>query len=253
MIHAITHKKSRIYQRYLGRRDPDEKRVSAEDEITSLIMSPLAFMTSEAIGVFWTSLLENRFRDLDFPTAPVSSAKMHFWPRGSVEPDLFVELEWESRELRCLLVEFKWRSPLSGPDQLHKQWEEFLSDRERKNAYHIFIAPEVSEGNRALGRRDVWGGRLLLFSWTDVLARLQGLSKPEAKLLGACASEVISLFHLLNISPFLGFEYMNCQQETCSESPVFWRAIGGFSNMLAPLSRTPGANAEQSVFWRSNE
>lgn len=58
MLHAFSHKKSRLYQRYLGHRDEtSERRVTEEDEITSLMMGPLAFLSPAAITAFWIAVV----------------------------------------------------------------------------------------------------------------------------------------------------------------------------------------------------
>ena len=94
MLHAITHNKSRVYQRYLGHREPGEKRVSEEDEITALIMGPLAFLPASAIGAFWMALVK-KGKPEAFPEGPVAQAEMRFWPRKNrIEPDMLVELWW---------------------------------------------------------------------------------------------------------------------------------------------------------------
>lgn len=263
MIHAITRGKSRIYQRYLGRREHGELRVSEEDEITSLIMGPLAFMPSEAVGAFWTSLVERRNVDHRLPSGLVTFAEMYFWPKRyikskrHIEPDLLVELRWESGERRWLLVEFKWRAPLSGRDQLHRQWLEFLSNHERENAFHIFIAPEISEGHNALSIADVWGGKLLLYPWFDVLSTLRCMDKPGITLLSGWAEEVESLFQLLNIIPFRGFNNLSFQQNNYLTATLFWKAICGFENMSAPHSQNsclgPEFLSDSISIWRNHE
>lgn len=128
MLHAFCQQKSRLYKRYLGHREEGEKRVSEEDEITSLLIGPLDYLPPQASGSFWRALIEREISEsLTFPAGPIDRVRMKFWPRRSIEPDLLVELDWCTGERRLLLVELKWNAPLSGDDQLHRQWNEFLT------------------------------------------------------------------------------------------------------------------------------
>lgn len=247
MLHAITHRKTRQYQRYLGHRDDSEKRVPEEDEITSLIMGPLDFLPSSAIGVFWMNLVKWGNPEVEFPAGAVTEAKMSFWPRkGRIEPDLCVDLSW-GEEHRLLLVEFKWRAGLSGPNQLHKQWQEYLSQDERERAWHIFIAPSTSEGSNALSREDVWKGKLLLRSWFDVLNTLHALSGPDAQPLQRWSSEVCRCLDKLGIRPFRGFNRLSVPEVPQLQVPAFWRGFDGFAHLARP-EQFP-ANISHHVFF----
>lgn len=251
MLHAFTHNKTRLHLRYLGHREAGEGRVSEEDEITALIIGPLAFLPAQAIGVFWRALIEQKDRRLPLrlPAEPVDRANMRFWPRRGIEPDLLVELYWRSGKRVLLVVEFKWNSPLSGRDQLHRQWREFLNTDERDAAYHIFIAPEVSAGLNALGSDDIWNGRLLLRSWHDVLAVLSRLQGPNAELLGKWKEQVLAFFERLQITQFHGF--MTLATPTVpGAKPVFWNELNGFANLSHPT--VPGKSVQRPFFLWSN-
>lgn len=247
MLHAITHGKTRLHLRYLGHRDGTEKRVSEEDEITALIMGPLAFLPDSAIGAFWMALARWDSPEVEFPGGPVTHAKMSFWPRANrIEPDLRVELSW-GEEQRLLLVEFKWHAPLSGENQLHKQWQEYLSRDERERALHLFIAPDTSEGSSALSRDDVWKGRLLLRTWFDVLNALRHLAGPESLLLKRWSSEVIRCLERLGIRPFRGFKHLSAPEIVPQKAEVFWRGFDGFAYLAAP--ELPPLNVSQQAFF----
>lgn len=215
MLHAISQNKTNLHKRYLGHREKSERRVSEEDELTSLIMSPLSLLSKSAIGTFWKALIEWNEVDtlpIKLPDKPVENAMIEFWPRRYtekevLEPDMLVKLEWPSGAHINLLVEFKWRAPLSGERQLHNQWEKFLSDEERQNSYHIYIAPELSNGYKALDHKDVWNGKLLLRSWFDILNILT--QKPysiQTNELLTWSDHVCNLLEKLHIRPFNGFQ-----------------------------------------------
>jgi hypothetical protein len=137
-----------------GRLQTNETRVAEEDEITSTLIGPLAFLPPAAIAAFWGAVVHLRKPEYAFPAKAPTRAEMFFWPRRNrVEPDLHVELTWSNHTL-ILLVEFKWRAPLSGQDQLHDQWKTYLTPEERSRALHLFIGLDVSEASNALNRQD---------------------------------------------------------------------------------------------------
>lgn len=251
MLHAISRKKTKFYLRYLGHREKIENHVREEDELTSLIMSPLSFFPPHAIGLFWQRLLSIDHKQIP-PSGLITKATMEFWPRrGGVEPDMVVKLEWSSGERRCLLVEFKWRAPLSGADQLHKQWRNFLSEEEREHGYHIFIGPELSFAINALNRKDVWNGRLLLCSWLHILNLLRGLkNETDGQILFLWMEQVEGLLGLLHIHPFVGFNKIEHYQPLPSfpENWLFWACFFGFDN-LSP----PNNSMDYSTFFNTNK
>jgi hypothetical protein len=235
MLHAFNHGKSHLYKRYLGHREHGEKRVYEEDEITALIMGPLDYVPAPAAGLFWQGLLKCEGRSIHpaFPEAPVSHARMRFWPRRGIEPDLVVELGWPSGERRILLVEFKWNAPLSGKDQLHRQWLEFLTDAERADAYHLFIAPEISAGLNALSNEDIWKGQLILHSWISVLNVVRDLRVSEFTGLERWKAQMSRFLGKLGILRFQGFLSLS-SPTTISSASIFWRPLNGFGEIVTP-------------------
>jgi len=228
MLHAISNKKTRLYQRYLGYRDLEEKRVMEEDELTALLMGPLAFFPPRAVGNLWRTIIGS---PTDWPEGEPLRTRVEFWPRRicsghSIEPDMLVTLHWDGGVRRLLLVEFKWRAPLSGERQLHRQWTNFLTPDERALALHIFIAPEVSHGLNALANEDVWCGCLLLRSWLDILNGVQILREAAEAPLDEWARQISTVLGLLQIHPF-----------------------GGFQRLVPPISAPP----EHVGFWYGND
>lgn len=207
MLHAFSHKKSRLYRRYLGHRDETtEHRVAEEDEITSTLLGPLALLSPAAIAAFWGALVQLRNPEYAFPADTPTHAEMHFWPRkGRIEPDLRVELTWSTHS-QILLVELKWRAPLSGQDQLHQQWESYLDKDEQNRALHMFIGLDTSEAANALNRRDVWNGKLLMRSWFDILTAVSTIRTGPGLELRRWSEQVRLCLKLLAVEPFGGFE-----------------------------------------------
>lgn len=251
MLHALNRNKSKLYQRYLGHREPDEPRVAEEDEITALIMGPLAFLPPAAIGFFWTHLLQESCPD-QLPQEPVTAAQMSFWPRRPwtrVEPDLRVDLWWATQRL-TLVVEFKWRSPLSGEDQLHRQWNEFLTKDEQARAVHVFIAPDISEGVTARVSGDIWEGQLVLRSWFDVLNVLVAERQlATAALLKPWATEVVTFLQKLAIRPQRGFQNIAAPSVSLSSAEIFWKGLNGFNQIKVPDQ--PIVRAGTPIFFKS--
>lgn len=240
MLQAISQGKTNIYKRYLGHRENCE-RVSEEDELTALMLGPLEFMPENLSAIFWGTLL-SEYNVFPAPQKIPNGAKISFWPSRkafssgrTIEPDIVVDLKWSSGESLLLLIEMKWRAPLSGEDQLHIQWTEFLSEEERDNALHLFIAPEISEALKALGISDVWSGRLLAISWFDILSILQEkIRKSDLTYepLMHWMNQVIDLLDKLGIRPFRGFRGLELSKnKICKEANyLFWNGFDGFNS-----------------------
>lgn len=229
MLHAFSHKKSRLYRRYLGHRDDaTELRVAEEDEITSIIMGPLAFLSPAAIGAFWVGLIHLRNPEHKFPDGLPTQAQMYFWPRrGGIEPDLRVDLAWGS-ESRTLLVEFKWRAPLSGERQLHEQWGTYMKE-EQDRGLHLFIGLETSAASNALAREDIWNGKLLLRSWFDVLTTLPTVKTGAGLELKRWGEQVREFLNLLAVRPFCGFKDLPPTEIANVSGPIFFHPVPGQS------------------------
>lgn len=226
MLQAFSRRKSRLYERYQGHREPGERKVSEEDEITALIMGPLEYLAAEAQALVWRTILESNQSDapLPFPGTLVKDVQMHFWPRFTVEPDLLVELEWVCGTRRIILIEFKWNAPLSGQDQLHRQWNEFLSDEQRKHAIHLFIAPETSSAINAISDSDIWCGRLIRRSWPNIISSSLDLRFSPHRGVSVWSVHVIHFLKLLRLDGFQGFNHLQAPPKIDQDSTtIFFR------------------------------
>jgi hypothetical protein len=242
MLQAITRNKSNIHRRYLGHRDIDEYHVREEDELTALLLGPLELLPDNVNAYFWYQLLKTHgAQDLpdDFPTG----SRILFWPSRKtrygtrIEPDIEVVLLWPNGSNRTLVIELKWRAPLSGKRQLHDQWGEYLTADERKHGFHLFIAPETSAALRALSDQDVWRGKLIPLNWHTVLASLRSISacqQQEAKLLHAWSSQVTAVLTKLHIHEFNGFNSISTARHMEGleqKGLIFWRGFSGFDGL----------------------
>lgn len=223
MLHAITQKKTNIHLRYLGHREIGERRITAEDEITSLLLGPLAFMPYADIATFWQAIVN---RPESWPQGEVETARMSFWePREvpgekrNIEADLLVDLRWADGKRITLLVELKWRSGLSSENQLHDQWRAYRSDEHL--TLHLFIAPQVGEALEAKARKDIWRDCLLPISWQQILGRLAH-QKNVSPGLGRLLMQMENTLKMLQIKPFTGFSKLLLPTPTPAISPIFW-------------------------------
>ncbi len=219
MLHAVAQKKSRHYRRYLGDRDHDEGNVQSEDEITSSVLGPLSFMNAVDVHSFWLQVLFAPDRPSFLPETPPSKIDVAMWPRrdsniddGSVEPDVVINMTWANGTCRILLIELKWRAALSGDDQLRRQWMGFLTESERADALHLFIAPDISAGLQAINaaNNNVWstpdGFRLVLLPWSRIRSITSKLAKVDSSV-GPWARVVDKFLESIQIKKFTGFKF----------------------------------------------
>jgi hypothetical protein len=234
MLHAIEKSKTRISTRYLGDRDGIELRVSEEDEITSTILGPLDFLSAAENHRFWQRLLASVKHPNFLPSSQPSNVEFGFWERRiandnsrPIEPDAVVRMYWPDGSTRILLIELKWHAPLSGKDQLHRQWLQYLTEMERQTALHLFIAPNVSAGESARSNKDVWGDRkLVLLSWLHIRSVLSEFST-ETAAIGRWARVADQFLESVHIRKFRGFNYLFNEQVQLPEglpSSLFWHA-----------------------------
>lgn len=235
MLHAANQKKSKFWERYLGVRLDGERRVHAEDEITSTILGPLSFLPPIAIGAFWLAVIGRCSDGKDiFPEGLVTGASMQFWPaQYEREPDLRVELQW-GEETRIILVELKWESDLSPHNQLQLQWEACLDEEQRGTASHVFIGKDISGAMLQQSREDLWGGRLYLRTWFDILRTVSEINGPDSALLMPWAESVAGFLSLLGIRPFGGFADLVPPPFPDDRDSRFWSDYDGFDHLQAP-------------------
>jgi hypothetical protein len=253
MLHATAKNKSTLYRRYFGERDGDERKVYEEDEITSTIFGPLDFLCASDAHRFWLRVLESEGQPLFLPVASPQKISVAMWPRdsatdngNSIEPDMVITMEWADGDFRILLIELKWRAPLSGSDQLHRQWLHYLDDEQRAHALHIFIAREISAGAQALNNEEAGGNvwitkrnesRIVLLPWLRIRAVLDDFSKEDSAL-GRWAKLADQFLDRIQIGKFSGFNNFSSGISVPLQSPsnLFWSSthspVGASSKCL---------------------
>lgn len=186
MLHAIEKNKTRYYKRYLGHRDESEKRIPSEDEITSTILGPLEFLDAASTFQFWMQVFRKERLATNFPLEHPVRCECMLWPKNNgIEPDAHYKYFFNDGSRFDILIELKWRAPIIPKDELHRQWQTYLTDDARRNCWHVYIAPEISHGILAKGLEEldgrkignIWSigndDRLILVSWAlirDVLS-----------------------------------------------------------------------------------
>lgn len=232
MLHATAKGKTKFYERYLGKRDSTEHhKVYEEDEITSTIFGTLEFLPASDIYRFWSRVLQISGHAAFLPINSLDDVQLTLWPRrnavndgNSIEPDMVVSIKYADGVIRLLLIELKWRASLSGKNQLHRQWRNYLNDEERTQALHLFIAPEISAGAQAIAGGDVWGGsRLVLLPWLKLRAVFGELAKEESKL-GRWALLTDKFLSLVGIRRFAGFSHLTIPASVPTKNSycIFW-------------------------------
>jgi len=165
-----------------------------------------------------------------------------------IEPDAVVHMVWPDNVSRILLIELKWHAPLSGNNQLHRQWREYLTAEEREQALHLFIAPEISAGIQATENNDdygnVWlqGNRLIPISWLHIRSILNKLSNESLPLL-RWAHLANNFLEAIGIRKFAGFGYIKTNLSLPEYLPenIFWNQFSWnrFSNRPVVPSALP--------------
>lgn len=259
MLHAVFKNKTRYYRRYLGERDGE--RVHEEDEITSTTLGALDFLPIADCFQFWKDLIFTAGKQYVgfFPNSEIKNIDSQLWlRRGNIEPDGFIKLEFQNGECRYLLLELKWRAPLSGDNQLKKQWQDFLSNDEKPSTLHLFIAPEISAGLEA-DDDNIWGGgdakRLLLLPWVNIrnLFAIQNnkYCHPSTPL-GRWSSQVDTFLEKINIRRFRGFTTVlseaNFIHPMQIEGNCFWVGFGGFKSLTEEHFSTNSTGVETIFF-----
>jgi hypothetical protein len=244
MLHAFSHRKSSLYRtRYVGRKLKDNETIrrTQEDEITSIIFTPLSFMPTDDVGNFWLGLLSKKLTSVQNEKA--KSCEMQFWPSGKdrqnhkLEPDMYLSILLESGKIMHVVVELKWNAPLSNKDygnQLLLQWEDFFkySDNFPKSLnhsdkYHIFIGKETSDAIAAISEKNVWLNQannethLVAYSWFELLSLFKSDTNNNPNM-NNWLRLVGSFLENVGIRPFKGFAHLPIISEEHRGNPYIF-------------------------------
>jgi hypothetical protein len=266
MLHAVEKRKTKYFERYAGIRDGREKRVCEEDEIVSTIFGPLEFVDAASVFNFWTDVIQLERESTEFPVTLPVRCQFALWPRNNkVEPDAHFTFLWADNKRFDVLVEFKWRARLVPEDELHRQWQNYLTDDVRGNCWHVFIARDISAGLVAKGLEEVNGikigkvwqigndDRLILISWAqirDTLTRYRNRSDGLARW-------AVLIGHFLEEIGIVRFKGFADASRALPKGSVLHRSFyrgstHGFNGFGSAMTKLPvSANLFQSFFKES--
>lgn len=216
MLTAIDCKKTQFHLRYKkgGRTDitdlDEGRRITAEDEITSLVFEPMKYLPASDVAGFWKRLIP----DVSTPQKVTKAVEVKFWPsncdvedrEARREPDLRVDITWGDGSKQIFLVEVKWNGKLYE-GQLKKQWDQCLSDSDKRDAVHVYIGKSSNIGTE---RHE----RVKAKSWRDVQDVLNGYDG-DSEPVGRWASLASGFLGKITTSPFKGFEDIVWPGEGC--------------------------------------
>lgn len=227
MLHAIHKNKTRVYNRYKGHPTPDEKRVSEEDEITSIVFSPLTFMSPEDNAYFWHFISSKKLA-INKSSPPLSST-IEMWPSRTssetgnrIEPEILINLIYPDTKI-TLIVELKWNAPLSE-NQLQKQWCNFLESAEQENGVQIFIGRDTSTAIKAKEEPDKWidPNKLIILSWSEIIALLGSEDFKGSEILKSWSKLLCDFMSKLGIRAFKGFNELSDPHPVKITEPIFF-------------------------------
>lgn len=253
MLHAFNQKNVR---RVLLRGGDEHTIEKTEDAITSMVFSPIAFMSPPDALRCMLALLGPHLSK-HTPADEVTEHEVHFWPGGlsaagwrddtptRCEPDLVVIFHFANRASVAVIGEMKWdwRMPL---DELACELR-----RERVAVRQMTDAVQVQFGlAKYPPARNV--GSVPVFSWIEVASRLGRLARDyDVKAPRFWAEQVRHFLELADIKAFRGFGTAPLNHEWHADIS-FWKyrnhktAFRGFNRDCIDASRL-----EQAAFWSS--
>jgi hypothetical protein len=128
------------------------KEVLIEDEITSTIFGPIAYMKlDEAWKIIKSIAVHANILESNTPSAIPNYFKINFWPNHqknhqNVQPDIACRFQFDDKTACNILIEIKWRAGLYPPCELVRQWLTRPVPHERW--LHIHIVPHVTQGKK---------------------------------------------------------------------------------------------------------
>lgn len=225
MLHAFNIKNVRRVLATSGDEHTNDKN---EDAITSMVFSPLAFMTPEAALRMLEALVGEDLRRETKDRRPVRH-EMSLWPTGLVaagwggseesrcEPDLVVRFEFDEGRPVLVIGEMKWDWRVSAE---HLRQE---TDRERRSlagdpSDPVGVVFAITKFPLKEDIRDV-----VQLTWVNVHGRASFLARREPKTPGGEWGRLVSGFlEQAEQMDFQGFRAGDYPAVEASE-PLFWR------------------------------
>ena len=226
-----------------------------EDEITSCILGPLSYLPIEDVWKLFRAWLP--YKEEMWPTDIPTDMEFSFWPNlkngGRIEPDLLVKFSRNGDHILNVLFEIKWDSPISGKDELAKQWD-ILPDKQKQITFHIYLVKNTGRGNRELGQslsdfpknsqKKLWRNRLVCIGWRSLLEVLFYNRPRFGTAMNLWAEGVIAFLRRRGQTTFTGFKWLSKEMvSTAPEKEIFWKSPQWFLKWEKVLPN------DSMIFW----
>lgn len=220
MIHAFNQKNVR---RVLMRDDQEHTVEKTEDAITSMVFSPLAFMSAP-----------DALRCLQAIVGTVGegvpcSHLLELWPQGlkaiaadgagltRCEPDLLVTFTFPGPREVIYVGEVKWDWRMQKADFARELGRERRAVRRRTPASQVQFAIAKYPPARQINH-------VPIFRWAEILTRVNSLSKEAASGAPQIWAQLTSAFlEKVDVAAFGGFPVMNVISTDWAKERAFWQ------------------------------
>ena len=209
-----------------------------EDELTSIVLGPLRYMSAPQTLQFWQRVFEVSANRRLAPDFQADRQSVTFWPSyktdsGRVEPDAHLlfsssaTTEKQEKSSFEILLEVKWQSPLSGEGQLGRQWKHFPGVDGKKNTLHVLLVIDGARWRQHVlhERRERHASQLSVISWADVQYAASTL-RDSGDALGNYAGDIddyLKKIGFLGIKGFDEFAEPEIFFELSGSNCIFWR------------------------------
>ncbi len=246
MLHAVEKRKTTRARQYAHAEHIEEhnnyhkkKNLKAEDEITSIVIGPLEFLSPVDSLKFWLELLELNDRP-DFENSePVYLDDFKLWMgRDNIEPDGFIFYKCNKNKY-IFLLEVKWNSKLEE-NQLENQWDKFLKDDEKPYATHVFLGKDTRDADNIQSQRSQKNPDHIIkvISWLRFRRALKEIApeKTHHKGFARWAELANKFLEQCGIIDFSGFKGIADSYKVIfnglplHEKNLFWQPFRGFSS-----------------------
>jgi len=247
MLTAISHRKTTLardryfanaalYKRSVALEfaQPDSYRRTQEDEVVSLVFGVLQYLpVVERTSLLIEWLLPHHRKEF-------IDSELRFWPLRrakvddgedplfvNVEPDIEIDLirpNAPAGEKEIVILEAKWNSPLSGVDQLRKQWHAVKRSAGQQPFKHLLLVRTKVRAESDWMTNHPSQSSVIVMTWQDVAARIrwtirQPVLSRQPHIAKLC-EELLRFLDSVNIHTFDGFDDVGSDATTVPQE--FW-------------------------------
>jgi hypothetical protein len=242
-------------RRFLATREHSNDR--DEDAITSMVFTPLRFMTPQAALGCFSAFMALELEPFIKRRLPVR-AEILLWPSGMTapqlltgqetrcEPDILAKFSFGTGEDLILLGEMKWAMVAEQSLRLQIERERIaVEDKYPKPAHNIFKFAIVKY--RGLNKKDV--GCDALLTWSHVHSRLRTIGPSTESAIQQWISLVADFLSAAEQLVFEGFDF-DCDGLPIDSRALFFNSNTFESFVMADLRFPPRKSAK--LFYGSN-